>query len=341
MTQGEKMILAVAPEMRELGLSTAVLVARGLDNTKTPPELLAYRRAAGQRLAGHWRNRSISAHPAIREYHRVHEMFGVSDEAPAPEKLILYVRRNRDFTSAGAVVDCYNIVSARTLLSIGAHDLDRLDLPITLRRITETDVFQPLGTVETKRVAGEFGYIDMNGRVICRLDVLQCEWSKVIKDTRSVALFVQGNRCLSPAMLLKGSWLLAEMVTKFCGGEIELVDFLDAGSPAPSEMVKPQITIEAFKHMTLETGTVVRVTPINGLSLSVVTVRTTVEIDALAPQGATEAATAGQKVAVAVGLHPLVVAGQTFTAYLPTLHVAGGTSVTPIVNSIPEGKRLY
>src|ERR1051326_7161445 len=172
------MMLEVAPEIRDMGLPTAALVARGIDNTKTIPELLAYRRAGGRRLAAYWRNRSISAPPAIREYHRVHEVFGVSGEAPAPEKLVLFVRRNRDFTSAGAVVDCYNIVSARTLLSLGAHDLDRLDLPITLRRITESDVFQPLGTGDSRHLAGEFGYVDVHDRVICRLDVLQCEWSK-------------------------------------------------------------------------------------------------------------------------------------------------------------------
>jgi DNA/RNA-binding domain of Phe-tRNA-synthetase-like protein len=335
------MILAVAPEISELGLSTAVVIARGLDNSRTPPELLAYRRAAGQRLAGHWRNRSISAHPVIREYHRVHEVFGASGKDPAPEKLVLYVRRNRDFTAAGAVVDCYNIVSARTLVSIGAHDLERLDLPITLRQIAETDLFQPLGTGDTQRLTGEFGYVDRHGYVICRLDVLQCEWSKVTKNTRSVAFFLQGNSCLPPATLLKASWLLAEMVQKFCGGEVELVDFLEAGSPVPSEIAKPQIAIDSFKNMVLQMGTVVRVAAIDGLSLSSVTVRTDAEIEALAPLSTTQTAAVGQKVPVAIGLHPLFVAGRAFNAYLPALHAAGGEGTVAILDNIPDGKRLY
>lgn len=334
------MILAVAPEIRELGLSTAVLIARELDNTKTSRELLAYRRAAGQRVAGHWRNRSISAHPAIREYHRVHEAFGVSGELPAPEKLILYVRRNRDFTAVGAVVDCYNIVSARTLISIGAHDLDRLDLPITLRQIVATDLFQPLGTGETHRLTGEFGYVDTHGYVICRLDVLQCEWSKVTKSTQSVAFFLQGNSALTPATVLKSSWLLAEMVARFCGGEVELVSFLEAGKPAPSKVIKPQISIDAFENMGLEVGTVIRTAPINGLSLSAITVQTDAEIEALAPQSVAQAATSGQRVLVAVGLHPLVVNGRTFRAYLPTLNVAGGLSFAVVADNIPDGRRL-
>src|SRR5258708_505271 len=142
---GGSMILDVAPEMRDIGLSTAVLIARGLDNSKTVPELLAYRKVAGKRLASAWKSRFVSEHPAIQEYHRVHELFGVKDTRPAPEELVQYVRRNRDFTASGAVIDCYNVASARTLLSMGAHDLDRLEFPIAFRRTSQLDAVQPPG----------------------------------------------------------------------------------------------------------------------------------------------------------------------------------------------------
>src|SRR5436189_4588346 len=155
-----RMLLDVTPKSLELGLSAAALVARNVDNTRTVPELIAYRRAVGRKLAAHWKNRSISAHPAIREYHRLHQRFALEDESPAPEKLITYVRRNRDFTASGAVVDCYNIVSARTLLSIGAHDLSKLSLPITLRTTTPKDTFTPLGETNAKTIYDEYAYVD-------------------------------------------------------------------------------------------------------------------------------------------------------------------------------------
>ena len=176
------MILHVAPDLLQLGLSSSVVVARGVDNTRTAPELIAYRRQAGRRLGAHWKNRSISAHPAIQEYHRLHQLFGVTDEPPAPEKLIMYVRRHQDFPSAGAVVDAYNIVSAKTLLSVGAHDLSRLTPPIALRRCTADDVFVPLGRTAEQRLAGEYGYVDAQQRIICRLDALQCEHSKTTRE---------------------------------------------------------------------------------------------------------------------------------------------------------------
>jgi DNA/RNA-binding domain of Phe-tRNA-synthetase-like protein len=335
------MILAVAPEVRELGLSTAVVVATNVDNTKSSPELVAYRRAVGQRLANYWKNRSISAHPVIREYHRVHEMFGVIGEPPAPERLILYVRRNRDFTGAGPIVDCYNVVSARTLLSLGAHDHDLLGGTITLRRTTESDSFQPLGTDVVRALPEEFGYVDPHGRVICRLDVLQCEWSKVTKATTSVVVFVQGNRCLPPGTLLKGTWLLAEMLATFCGAEAELVGFFDGGNSALSDEPKPRIGIEQFRHMTLTVGQIVGAAPLAGLSLTAVTVHADAEIHALAPTRTIDATAIGSTVPVAVGLHPLKVAGRTFTAYIPLLHTGPAQRLPVLSGNIPEGSTLY
>src|SRR5258708_13027735 len=101
---------------------------------------------------------------------------------------------------------------------MGAHDLDRLELPIAFRRTTQLDTFQPLGTVEGQDVREEFGYVDVRGRVICRMDVLQCDWSKVTNSTRNVVFFIQGNQFLPASVLLKGTWLLPEPVPRyFCG----------------------------------------------------------------------------------------------------------------------------
>ncbi len=219
-------VLDVSRELLAQGLSASALVVRGVDNSRISPELLAYRRQVAQQLGAYWKNRSISAHPVISEYHRAHLEFGVEREVPSPEKLITYVRRNRDFTSAGAVVDCYNIVSAKTLLSIGAHQLDRLALPISFRRCVESDVFVPLGEPGQRRdVAGEYGYVDRADQVICRLEVLQGHGSKVDVDSTDIVLLLQANSAHGSGDLLAGTWLLAEMIERFCGGNAELVAF--------------------------------------------------------------------------------------------------------------------
>jgi len=221
-------MLNVSPELLRLGLSTAVLVARGIDSSRTPPELAAYRRSVGRQLAAFWKNRKLSTHPAVREYEQLHRRFGVVDEPAAPVKILRYVRRHQDFTEAGALVDCYNLVSARTLLSLGAHDLAKLKTPITLRPVQPDDVFIPLGESTPRDCQGEYAYVDPDGQIICRMEVLQCEATKVDAASRDVVIFFQGNREIPDKDLLAGVWLLAELLERFCSGTTELVGFLEA-----------------------------------------------------------------------------------------------------------------
>lgn len=336
------MFLDVAPKMLEIGLSAAAIIARNVDNTRTVPELIAYRRAQGERLATYWRNRSISAHPVVSEYHRVHQQFGALSEQPAPEKLITYVRRNRDFTASGAVVDCYNIVSARTLLSIGAHDLDKVALPVTLRATTPQDVFVPLGEIEPQSLPEEYAYVDSQGSIICRLDVLQCEQTKTARESREMVFFLQGNRCLPATLLLKGVWLLSEMVTRFCGGVTELVSFFDAGAVPPTISMKPHISFETFKHLNLQKGIVIEAKPLTNLAaLSTVIVQTKRAINTVALSSALSEQVIGKEVVVATNLHPLVIGGETFTSYLPILHRESLATHLQVDAAIPNGQRLY
>jgi hypothetical protein len=54
------------------------------------------------------------------------------------------------------------------------------------------------------------------------LDVLQCEHRKVTPESHNIIFFLQGNRFLPASLLLKGAWLLAEMIARFCGGTVEI-----------------------------------------------------------------------------------------------------------------------
>jgi DNA/RNA-binding domain of Phe-tRNA-synthetase-like protein len=227
-------MLQVSPELLQVGLSTAVVVARGVDNSRNPPELMAYRRSVGRQLGSYWKNRSLSTHPAIQEYERVHRLFGVAGEPAAPEKILRYVRRHQDFMVAGAVVDSYNIVSAKTMLSIGAHDLSKLNTPVALRRIEAEDVFVPLDETSPRSCVGEYAYVDPDHRVICRMEALQGDHSKVDGGSRDIVFFLQGNAALSGQELLAGSWLLVELIETFCRGKAELVEFLEAMTGSPT-----------------------------------------------------------------------------------------------------------
>lgn len=337
------MHLNVAPELLKRGMASAAVVVRGLDNTRTSPELIAYRRQAGKALAAFWKSQNVSTHPVLREYHRLHEECGVADEPAAPEKLIMYVRRNQDFTGASALVDCYNIVSVKTLLSIGAHDLARLATPVTLRTCQADDRYIPLGQTTRQEVAGEYGYVDAAGQVICRMEVLQGDGSKTTRDSRDVIFFLQGNRCLSPAVLLKGAWYLAEVLERFVGGQAELVDFHDPGDTrAVVETGKPRVAFEQFSGLNLCKGTLTSVAPLATMpALSVATIRAVSDVRALVPSCVLSADSTGQAVVVATGLHPVRAAGQAFDAYVLSASGPTTASLLAVDAAVPDGLKLY
>lgn len=310
-------LLNISPELLELGMSSSVLVARGVDNTKISPELIAYRRHAGQRLGAFWKNRHVSQHPAIAEYQRHHELYGVTGEVSAPEKLLTYVRRNKDFTSSGAVVDCYNIVSARTLLSMGAHDLGKFKQPVTLRVCTADDHYIPLGETEPQSVAGEYGYVDADGQVICRLDVKQCEATKTTRESTDIAFFLQANAHLSAATLLRGTWLLAEMLEQFTGAKAEITDFHDAGKTSTADPAKPTIQFDDFKGLHLQTGVLKNIEPLPGLpGLSAVQLDCCEALTALVPTSVLKGITVGEQAVAATKLHPVKVGDGSFDCTL-------------------------
>ncbi|MCI0463567.1 MAG: hypothetical protein L0Z62_42060 [Gemmataceae bacterium] len=116
------------------------------------------------------------------------------------------------------------LVSVRSRCSLGAHDLDRISCPVELRLLTGAESFTPLGGDQPVPVtAGEFGYVDGAGRLRCRLDLLQAEFSKVTSATVNVLLMVEGTAAHDPGTIRGAFDLVIEGVTRHCGGAAEVV----------------------------------------------------------------------------------------------------------------------
>jgi DNA/RNA-binding domain of Phe-tRNA-synthetase-like protein len=90
--------------------------------------------------------------------------------------------------------------------------------------LTGRETFTPLNeTRPTVVVAGEFGYVDAQSRVLCRLDILQAEFSKVTTGTTNALLIVEGTVGHSPDSLRKAFSDAVELVTRYCGGTAEVI----------------------------------------------------------------------------------------------------------------------
>jgi DNA/RNA-binding domain of Phe-tRNA-synthetase-like protein len=218
----------IAEACRQLGLRAAAIVFRDLHIAPGPPELRAEIEQEIQAVRSRFASPStVRSYPEVAAFQQLHRRVGVSPrkEQSSVERLLLLALKRGELPAINNLVDAYNLVSLRTCCSLGAHDLDAIALPVSLRLLTGQESFTPLGeTTPAAVVPGEYGYVDAASRLLCRLDVRQADFSKVTQCTRNVLLIVQGTAEHAPEVLRRVVEDVIELTMRYCGGTAEVVD---------------------------------------------------------------------------------------------------------------------
>src|SRR5262249_20241485 len=171
---------------------------------------------------------TIRALPEVAAFRELLRRVGVNPrhDQPSVERLLAYAFKRGDLPAITSLVDAYNLISVRALCSLGAHDLDAIDTPVSLQLLRGDESFTPLGSDKTVPVnPGEYGYVDAHDRVLCRLDVLQADFSKVTTATRNVLLIVEGTAAHAPEHLRRTVDDVIAVVIQYCGGTAEVAAF--------------------------------------------------------------------------------------------------------------------
>jgi DNA/RNA-binding domain of Phe-tRNA-synthetase-like protein len=223
------MTFAVSDDCLRLGLRAGAIIFRNVHIVAADPalrsEIVQEVQTIRARLADSAAVRSI---PEVIHFQQLLRKVGVNPrrEQPSVERLLTFALKRGDLPAVNSLVDAYNLVSVRSLCSLGAHDLDRIALPVALRLLTGAESFTPLGRdAPVPVVPGEYGYVDARDRVLCRLDILQADFSKVTTETTNVLLIVEGTADHEPEALRQVFADVAERVTRHCGGTPEVVAF--------------------------------------------------------------------------------------------------------------------
>jgi DNA/RNA-binding domain of Phe-tRNA-synthetase-like protein len=214
----------IADEVRRLGVRGAYLVLSGLDNTAYSHAFTAWREQFRQRLIAELTGDVLRSDPVLRGFRELHAAVGRSNRRfPASaETLVELFQRKQLIPQINTVVDLYNCVSLETRLSLGAHDLAKVQGSVTLRLTDGNERFVPLGQTEPEPIpAAEYGYVDDSGEVLCRLEHRQCEKTKVTPATTGCFYIIQGNRESSREALERALRRLVELTQRFCGGREE------------------------------------------------------------------------------------------------------------------------
>ncbi len=214
------MRLNVTPSVRELGIDAVMAVINGaeISNKSRPLEKLK------KEIIEQLQPTDFSADPVLQAYYELYQKLGVSEDfTPPAAHLLNLIKRNGRLPNINTVVDCYNLISARTRLSIGAHNLAHIRGDITFRLTDGTEHYIPLGEENPVKVnTGEYACTDAE-KIICRLDVKQCQETRITKETSRFMLYVQGNRNTSPDYLAQALLEVCELIKEICGGDYHIL----------------------------------------------------------------------------------------------------------------------
>jgi DNA/RNA-binding domain of Phe-tRNA-synthetase-like protein len=223
------MSFLVSQECVQLGLRAGAIVFRNLRIGTGPPalrqEIAREVQTIQKQLAG---ASAVRASPEVAGFRDVLRRVGVNPRRaqPSVERLLAFALKRGDLPAVNGLVDAYNLVSVRRRCSLGAHDLDTLTLPVALRLLTGRESFTPLARDKAEAVvAGEFGYVDAQERVLCRLDVLQADFSKVTPATANALLIIEGTTAHTEAALRGAFADAVEVVLRYCGGTAEVAAY--------------------------------------------------------------------------------------------------------------------
>ena len=235
------MKIEVAPEVFALfpHYVRHVLVVRGADNSKESPELAELLLEEQCRVRENNALEDIKEHPLIASWRDAFQTFSVNPNKcpPSIANLIKRVRSGKDLPYVNSLVAIFNVISMRHILPAGGDDLDTVKGDICLLRAAGDENYTPLGSPDQREHPnpGEIVLLDSgNKEVFCRAWCWKNgDVSKIESGTSNVAINIDA---LPPKISEEGKTAALEtmeLVTRFCGGNIEIFR-LDASNTSIS-----------------------------------------------------------------------------------------------------------
>ena len=212
----------ISDAAQSLGLKAVCFVIEGVRNQRTNPEFENLKAQTLAQVSKDLSSEAIQTDPVLGGFRALHDAIGRSNRknVASPESLLKLVLQTGGLPRVNLLVDIYNLVSVKTRLSLGAHDLRAISGNVQLRLTDGSETFWPMGSDKPKVVSsGEYAYIDDARNVLCRLEVRQCERTKISLDTTDCFFIVQGNARTAETCLHHTAHELLTLIKRFCGGQ--------------------------------------------------------------------------------------------------------------------------
>ncbi|MDR3670980.1 MAG: phenylalanine--tRNA ligase beta subunit-related protein [Holophaga sp.] len=213
-----------------------VLVAHGVHNGPSSPELVALLREAEASVRDRLPAEQITTHPRIASWRAAFKAQGINpkDFRCSVEAMARRALKSQQLPSINALVDIGNILSLRHLLPMGGHAIDHARQGYVLRPATGQESFVPFGSDQTEHPEpGEIIYAEGDVVLTRRWSWRQANQSLTLPETTAIEFNLDGLPPVTRAELESIGAELAELVTRHCGGRIRM-GMLSAAEPSLS-----------------------------------------------------------------------------------------------------------
>jgi len=215
------------------GYRHGVVLAHGVHNPPSPPELVAALRQAEQELRGKLSPETIISHPRIAAWREAYRSLGVkpSEFRPSVEALARRVLKGDPLPTISTLVDIGTLASIQNLMPIGAHAIDHVSGDIGLRLATGAETFEPFGAdVVEHPLPGEVVFVEGDMVLTRRWTWRQAKHTLVVPETTAIEVNVDAMPPVTPVEAEQICQQVAALVARFCGGTVHY-EIISADTP--------------------------------------------------------------------------------------------------------------
>ena len=194
----------ICEDVSALGIKVAFLAIYDLDKSSFNESLKNEIRNFYTQFLQNYSEEDLENDVNILGYRKLHEEIGVTDKSlvASPESLIKILFKYKSFKPINYIVDTYNYIAIKNRVSLGAHDIDRINGNVRLCFTEGAEKFIPLGKKKQQHVQpGEYSYMDDSNEILCKLDCRQCDKTKTTASTNSCLFIIQGHNDIPSATL--------------------------------------------------------------------------------------------------------------------------------------------
>jgi DNA/RNA-binding domain of Phe-tRNA-synthetase-like protein len=142
----------------------------------------------------------LKAHPVAAAYRRLSWLVKIdpTKNRPAGEALARRILAGKGLPTILPLVDAYNRASARTLVPLGAYDLERVRLPLIVRAAAPGEYFHGIMRDVEALEPGRLVYADSAGGLCGVFLWRDAQATRVHEGSKRVLLLAVGGEPLSP-----------------------------------------------------------------------------------------------------------------------------------------------